>query len=174
MAVTDHPTNVQENLISHRETLQDHDSILNAKAAVCGTSGVLENIDTIQNATIPAMPNVAVGQLYWGNSSGYATPIPLFGLPRCVIHTMRSICIESWTEGGSPTTLGVEVGFDVAGHYGDWMQNSEIAKIAGQVLDSNTPPITVPGAAVVGAVGGTPSGGTQKGITKIMFLYLPY
>ena len=51
MAVTDHPSNVQENLISHRETLQDHDKTLTQRAAITGTSGVLETQAT-HNATL--------------------------------------------------------------------------------------------------------------------------
>ena len=47
MAVTDHPTNVQENLISHRESLQDHDSILNNTRAVHGDAGVLQQLERL-------------------------------------------------------------------------------------------------------------------------------
>jgi hypothetical protein len=177
MSVRDHPTNTQENLISHRETLQDHDSTLNDTAAVNGNSGVLETqdihgaaINTINNSTIPAMPNVAVAPLYyWYWSPGNNIPHALFGLPRCVIHTMRSVCTVTWDD----TSETAGVGFDTAGHYSDWMQNAEIAKTAGQVLDSNSTPVAVPGAAVVCVAGGTATGASQ-GETQIMFLYLPY
>ena len=83
---------------------------------------------------------------------------------------MRSACTVTWND----TSETAGVGFAVAGHYSDWVQNAQIAKTAGGIIDSNTAPIILPGGAyVVGVVGGTPTGANQ-GETIIMFLYTPY